>query len=87
MSEPTGTVQRLSAKELADPEYMQAYVDECFRTVDALIAERDALAAQAVALAKGYMQLEEQRTSLWFLNQIPLYRQAQALLDAQGRKG
>jgi len=51
-----GAVRRLTSKELADPEYMQAYVDECFRTVDTLIAERAALHAQAVALAQALRQ-------------------------------
>jgi len=87
MSQPTGTVQRWDA-------YVQTAVAEPYVewikdaeggvvTYDDHKAAMDALAAQAVALAEIIIIMKKHG----IVEMGEAYRIAQAILDAQGRKG
>jgi hypothetical protein len=86
MSKPTGTVQRWYAYVdtsafLLSVDWVKDETGE-YVTYDDHKAIVDALHAQAVALAQAVVMLCEKHGH----TDYPSYQQAQALLDAQGRK-
>ncbi len=55
------TPSPLTQEELADPDYMRSYVDECFRTVDSLVAEN---AAQRAMIEQQAREIERLKREL-----------------------
>jgi hypothetical protein len=79
MSEPTGTVRRWVPRVGDLVPTIQSHETGGY----VLAKDYDALSAQAVALAQTVQMLCEKHGH----TDYPSYQQAQALLDAQGRKG